>query len=170
MLRSDAYQAIQIVYEYVSPISLSLFMPLLLPASLFNECSYHRASDTHEVVQKIWLHNAKNAISARYVFFDTIMTWMAEISRDDEWENKPYEKLRRIKINRSKVDENCYKISQKRLQSTIKSISFHRTQQTESQCSLRNEIFQRICAMHVHSDVLYDNKIWLSLFGRSCYP
>lgn len=79
MLRSDAYQAIQIVYEYVSPISLSLFMPLLLPASLFNECSYHRASDTHEVVQKIWLHNAKNAISARYVFFDIIMTWMAEI-------------------------------------------------------------------------------------------
>lgn len=49
MLRSDAYQVIQIVYEYVSPISHS-YNFFYAAASLFNECAYHRI--VHEVQKK----------------------------------------------------------------------------------------------------------------------
>lgn len=73
MLRSDAYQVIQIVYEYVSPISHSIFL-FHAAASLFNECAYHRI--VYEVQKnEQTMQREKIAILYELIFDIEINSW-----------------------------------------------------------------------------------------------
>lgn len=78
MLRSDAYQVIQIVYEYVSPISHYNIFYFTAAASLFNECAYHR---TVYEVQKKW---ANNASTKKLQFYVRAYFWHRNLFRDVE--------------------------------------------------------------------------------------